>query len=142
MSGSVWPFTWRSGVCADGVERMDRAVEPDQHQVVEPGPGLGRGRLRERREIGDLAGLELDPLGPGAAEGVPVAGDTALHVQRGAMYIQYQAGPEYCLPTCGELPTTPLSELTLFGSREHAEDVGLTPCSSCRPDLHPMPVLA
>ena len=27
----------------------------------------------------------------------------------------------------------------LFGSRRHAEAMGLSPCSSCRPDLHPLP---
>jgi len=73
-------------------------------------------------------------------EGVPVSGGDTLHVERGAMYVQYQAGSEYCLPTCGALPSTPLADLTLFGSRERAEEVGLSPCSDCRPDLHPIPV--
>jgi len=92
---------------------------------------------------GDLVGYAGNKVGLKerllTLEGVPVAGAETLHVQRNAMYVRYQAGEEYCLPTCGELPSTPLSELTLFGSREHAEDVGLTPCSSCRPDVNPMP---
>jgi methylated-DNA-[protein]-cysteine S-methyltransferase len=75
-------------------------------------------------------------------EGVPVAGDGALHIERQAMYVRYQALTEYCLPTCGALPSTPLAELTLFGSRQGAEAVGLTPCSDCRPDLHPLPASA
>ena len=71
---------------------------------------------------------------------VPVAGGGAGHVERNAMYVRYLAESEYCVPTCGELPSTPLSELTLFGSRERAEAVGLAPCTSCRPDLHPISV--
>jgi len=73
-----------------------------------------------------------------SVEGVPVGGSGAPHIERGAMYARYQADSEYCLPTCGALPTTPLVELTLFGSRERAEAAGLAPCSSCRPDLHPL----
>ena len=73
-----------------------------------------------------------------ALEGVPVAGGGAGHVERRAMYVRYLAETEYCVPTCGALASTPLSELTLFGSRERAEAVGLAPCTSCRPDLHPI----
>jgi O-6-methylguanine DNA methyltransferase len=73
-----------------------------------------------------------------ALEGVPVAGGGAGHVERRAMYVRYLAESEYCVPTCGALASTPLSELTLFGSRERAEAVGLAPCTSCRPDLHPI----
>jgi methylated-DNA-[protein]-cysteine S-methyltransferase len=75
-------------------------------------------------------------------EGVPVATDGTLHIERQAMYVRYQALSEYCLPTCGSLRSTPLAELTLFGSRQRAEAVGLQPCSDCRPDLHPLPVSA
>ena len=92
---------------------------------------------------GDLVGYAGNKVGLKqrllTLEGVPVAGNGGLHVERRAMYVRYQAEAEYCLPTCGALPTTPLSELTLFGSRARAEEVGLLPCSSCRPDLHPMP---
>jgi methylphosphotriester-DNA--protein-cysteine methyltransferase len=63
---------------------------------------------------------------------------SAVRVERGAMYVRYQAEREYCVPTCGALPTTPLAELTLFGSRERAEAAGLSPCGACRPDLHPI----
>jgi methylphosphotriester-DNA--protein-cysteine methyltransferase len=55
------------------------------------------------------------------------------------MYVWISPDKEYCVPTCGALPEMPLAQLTLFGSREHAEAVGLSPCSSCRPDLHPLP---
>lgn len=71
-------------------------------------------------------------------EGVPVVTHGATYVRRRAMYVRYHADTEYCVPTCGSLATTPLAELTLFGSRERAESIGLTPCSSCRPDLHPL----
>jgi methylphosphotriester-DNA--protein-cysteine methyltransferase len=54
------------------------------------------------------------------------------------MYVQYHAEAEYCVPTCGSLASMPLAELTLFGTRERAEAAGLAPCSSGRPDLHPI----
>jgi O-6-methylguanine DNA methyltransferase len=73
-----------------------------------------------------------------ALEGVPVVTHGAMQVERRAMYARYLGEQEYCLPTCGELPTVPLAKLTLFGSRELAEAAGLAPCASCRPDLHPM----
>lgn len=73
-----------------------------------------------------------------ALEGVPVAARGALHVERRAMYVRYLAESEYCLPTCGSIGSKPLAEVTLFGSRERAEAAGLAPCTSCRPDLHPI----
>jgi methylphosphotriester-DNA--protein-cysteine methyltransferase len=42
------------------------------------------------------------------------------------------------VPTCGSLSSQPLSVLTLFGTRERAEAAGFAPCTSCRPDLHPL----
>jgi methylated-DNA-[protein]-cysteine S-methyltransferase len=74
-----------------------------------------------------------------ALEGVRTAeARTTARVERATMYVRYQTETEYCVPTCGALPTTPLAELTLFGSRERAEAAGLAPCTSCRPDLHPI----
>jgi methylated-DNA-[protein]-cysteine S-methyltransferase len=70
-------------------------------------------------------------------EGVPLAGRDR-HIVRGAMYLRADHYGEYCLPTCGALPTVPLWRLTLFGSRERAEAAGLAPCQDCRPDLHPI----
>lgn len=67
---------------------------------------------------------------------VPAGG--AFLIQRRAMYVRDLAEAEYCLPTCGSLSSMPLAELTLFGSREQAEAAGLAPCTSCRPDLHPI----
>ncbi len=62
-----------------------------------------------------------------------------FRVPREAMYVRALADTEYCLPTCGSLRRRPLAELTLFGSRERAEAIGLSPCTTCRPDLHPLP---
>jgi methylphosphotriester-DNA--protein-cysteine methyltransferase len=55
------------------------------------------------------------------------------------MYTMVTGDSEYCVPTCGSLPSRPLSTLTLFGTREGAEAAGFAPCTSCRPDLHPLP---
>jgi methylated-DNA-[protein]-cysteine S-methyltransferase len=75
-----------------------------------------------------------------AVEGVKTV--TVPHdfrVPREAMYTLMDGDREYCVPTCGSLSTTPLSKLTLFGTRERAEAAGLAPCATCRPDLHPLP---
>jgi O-6-methylguanine DNA methyltransferase len=74
-----------------------------------------------------------------AIEGVrtlPARGD--FRVRREAMYALHVGDSEYCLPTCGSLASMALSELILFGSRERAEAAGLAPCTTCRPDLHPL----
>jgi methylated-DNA-[protein]-cysteine S-methyltransferase len=75
-----------------------------------------------------------------AVEGVrtvPVSHD--FKVVRGAMYALMNGETEYCLPTCGSLASRPLAALTLFGTRQRAEAAGFMPCTSCRPDLHPLP---
>jgi len=75
-----------------------------------------------------------------AIEGVPtLTAHGELRVPREATYVLHAGESEYCLPTCGSLSTTPLAELTLFGSRDRAEAAGFAPCTSCRPDLHPLP---
>jgi methylphosphotriester-DNA--protein-cysteine methyltransferase len=55
------------------------------------------------------------------------------------MYTMVTGDREYCVPTCGSLLSQPLSKLTLFGTREGAEAAGFEPCTTCRPDLHPLP---
>jgi methylated-DNA-[protein]-cysteine S-methyltransferase len=74
-----------------------------------------------------------------AVEGVPTD-DTPRdpRVPRERMDVRYLQDAEYCVPSCGSLPERPLADLTLFGSRRQAEAAGLGPCSSCRPDLHPI----
>jgi methylated-DNA-[protein]-cysteine S-methyltransferase len=75
-----------------------------------------------------------------AVEGVQTVRKPAdFRVRREAMYIRDRNEVEYCLPTCGALPRRSLAELTLFASRECAESCGLHPCTTCRPDLHPLP---
>jgi len=74
-----------------------------------------------------------------AAEGVPtlkVRRD--LQIAREAMYAVSRGEEEYCLPTCPSLRARTLAHLTLFGARERAEAAGLAPCTTCRPDLHPI----
>jgi methylated-DNA-[protein]-cysteine S-methyltransferase len=75
-----------------------------------------------------------------AVEGVktvPTSHD--FKVRREAMYTLMSGETEYCLPTCGSLASRPLAVLTLFGTRQRAEAAGFVPCTSCRPDLHPLP---
>jgi methylated-DNA-[protein]-cysteine S-methyltransferase len=72
-------------------------------------------------------------------EGVPVAhARREGSIVRDAMYVRADHDVEYCVPTCGSLSTLPLWRLTLFSARERAEAAGLAPCTSCRPDLHPI----
>ncbi len=59
-------------------------------------------------------------------------------VAREAMYALGEGETEYCLPTCGSIGTRSLAEVTLFASRDVAEARGFVPCTSCRPDLHPL----
>jgi methylated-DNA-[protein]-cysteine S-methyltransferase len=90
---------------------------------------------------GDLTGYAGSKIGLKerllSLEGIPV-GLRAHRIDRGNMYVLFEGYTEYCLPTCGTLSQEPMSQLTLFGSRRHAEAVGLTACGSCRPDLHPL----
>lgn len=72
-------------------------------------------------------------------EGVPVVHTRRdPRIVRDTMYVVADHDPEYCVPTCGSLSTLPLWRLTLFASRDRAESAGLAPCTSCRPDLHPI----
>jgi O-6-methylguanine DNA methyltransferase len=87
--------------------------------------------------VGNKVGLKQRLL---AVEGVrTVARHGARAVERDRMYMARFEETEYCLPTCGSLPARPLAELVLYGSRERAEAAGLAPCTTCRPDLHPLP---
>ena len=75
-----------------------------------------------------------------AVEGVKsVATRDDFKIDRDKMYTLLVGDREYCVPTCGSLSAQPLSRLTLFGARERAEAAGYAPCTSCRPDLHPLP---
>jgi len=74
-----------------------------------------------------------------AVEGVQARkAEHDFRVVREAMYARDHDDPAYCLPTCGSIGQRSLAGLTLFASRERAEAAGLTPCTDCRPDLHPI----
>lgn len=94
---------------------------------------------------GDLTGYAGSRLGLKerllAVEGVPTErGAHAPRVARQALY-HYDRNDEreYCLPTCGSIARRPIGRVTLLASRELAETLGLVPCTSCRPDVHPLP---
>jgi methylated-DNA-[protein]-cysteine S-methyltransferase len=72
-------------------------------------------------------------------EGVPlVPAHDDFAVARGAMYLLAPGDSEYCLPSCASMDALQSGLLTYFGSRTRAEAVGLRPCTTCRPDLHPL----
>jgi O-6-methylguanine DNA methyltransferase len=74
-----------------------------------------------------------------AVEGVPTATRAGvLGITPQAMYALYPGDREYCLPTCPSLDTRQPMPLTRFASRDLAEAAGLAPCTTCRPDLHPI----
>jgi O-6-methylguanine DNA methyltransferase len=74
-----------------------------------------------------------------AVEGVPTAERSgALRIDPHAMYALYPGDQEYCLPTCPSIGTHPRAPFTRFASRQRAEAAGYRPCTTCRPDLHPL----
>jgi len=85
---------------------------------------------------GDKVGLKHRLL---SVEGVPTQKmPSDWQVARQSMYALGKGETEYCVPTCGSIGKRSLAEVTLFGSRERAEACGFTPCTACRPDLHPI----
>jgi methylated-DNA-[protein]-cysteine S-methyltransferase len=72
-------------------------------------------------------------------EGVPlVPAHDDFAVARGAMYVLMPGDSEYCVPSCPSTEALQSGLPTFFGSRTRAEAVGLRPCTTCRPDLHPL----
>jgi methylated-DNA-[protein]-cysteine S-methyltransferase len=73
-------------------------------------------------------------------EGVPtVKAHHDSKIPHDALYVRFPGDDSYCLPTCPSLtPVEHPNRAVLFGSRERAERAGLQPCSTCRPDLHPI----
>jgi len=73
-------------------------------------------------------------------EGVPIERERKDYriVQR-STYLLEPGDHEYCLPTCPSKAKVPAGVSTWFGSRERAEAAGYRPCTTCRPDLHPLP---
>ncbi len=91
---------------------------------------------------GDLVGYAGDRVNLKerllAVEGVPTHLARTRRIARRALY-HYEPSPsrEYCLPTCGDIAERPIS--MLFARREQAEGLGLVPCTTCQPHLHPLP---
>jgi methylated-DNA-[protein]-cysteine S-methyltransferase len=72
-------------------------------------------------------------------EGVPlVPAHDDFAIARGAMYVFMPGDTEYCLPSCPSAEVLHSGLPTFFGSRNRAEAAGLRPCTTCRPDLHPL----
>ena len=72
-------------------------------------------------------------------EGVPTlkAADD-VRVARQSMYVLGPGDEEYCLPTCPSITPARRARSTFFGSQGRAEAAGMAPCTTCRPDLHPL----
>jgi O-6-methylguanine DNA methyltransferase len=62
----------------------------------------------------------------------------AVRVTYERMYLLAPGEVEYCVPTCPSVQGTDPQRLIRIGSRERAEAGGLMPCTTCRPDLHPL----
>jgi O-6-methylguanine DNA methyltransferase len=72
------------------------------------------------------------------AEGVPIVHRAReARIRRDAMYVRAPGEPEYCLPSCASVDPFAAGGV-LFASREQARAAGLDPCTTCRPDLHPL----
>jgi O-6-methylguanine DNA methyltransferase len=86
---------------------------------------------------GSRLGLKERLLG---VEGVPTdhAGATPRVARQALYHYAPNEAHQYCLPTCGGIVRMPIGEVTLYASRDRAEALGLSPCSDCRPDLHPL----
>jgi O-6-methylguanine DNA methyltransferase len=87
---------------------------------------------------GNKIGLKQQLL---AVEGIHADGARDSHVARETLY-HYERNEqrEYCLPTCGDIARRPIGRVTLLATRDLATSLGLVPCTSCRPDLHPLAV--
>jgi methylated-DNA-[protein]-cysteine S-methyltransferase len=72
-------------------------------------------------------------------EGIPTTRKAGvLGISPQTMYLLYPGDREYCIPTCPSIAKHPHAPFTRFASREVAEAAGLAPCTTCRPDLHPI----
>ena len=88
--------------------------------------GYAGDKLGLKRQLLDIEGVHTQPA------------SRDFRVVREAMYVRAGEDRAYCLPTCGDLPSHSLADLTLIASREGVAALGLEPCSDCRPDLHPL----
>jgi O-6-methylguanine DNA methyltransferase len=89
--------------------------------------GYSGNRVGLKRELLAVEGIQAK----GKRSDSRVARDTLYHYEQNDQH-------EYCLPTCGDIARRPIGRVTLLASRELAGSLGLVPCTSCRPDLHPL----
>lgn len=74
-----------------------------------------------------------------SVEGIPlVRAHHDFQIARDAMYVRMPGDSEYCLPSCPSAEALRTKTPMFFGSRERAEAAGFAPCTTCRPDLHPI----
>jgi methylated-DNA-[protein]-cysteine S-methyltransferase len=88
--------------------------------------GYAGDKLGLKRRLLDVEGVRTEPA------------SRDFRVAREGMYVRAGEDRAYCLPTCGDLPSHSLANLTLIASRASIDALGLEPCSDCRPDLHPL----
>ena len=108
-----------------------------RHRVIGVTGALVRypgGETWRKRELLAVEGVPLAPLW---ARKHPRKGSHDYQIRRDVMYVRQAGETEYCLPTCSSTDQFPLGA-ELFGSRARAEAAGFVPCTSCRPDLHPL----
>jgi O-6-methylguanine DNA methyltransferase len=93
---------------------------------------------------GDLVGYAGDKLTLKerllSTEGIHVEhAHATAHVNPRAMYVGEPNDRWYCLPTCSSLESPAhLRRLVFFSTQQRAEGSGREPCTTCRPDLHPL----
>ncbi len=75
-----------------------------------------------------------------STEGIRIEhANATAQVNPRAMYVGEPNDRWYCLPTCESLESlTHPRRLVFFGTRQRAEGSGREPCTTCRPDLHPL----
>jgi O-6-methylguanine DNA methyltransferase len=90
--------------------------------------GYAGGATGRKQRLLSVEGVPLTPL----------ADD--FRVRRELMYVLMPGDAEYCLPSCPSTEAVRRNAPMLFASRARAEAVGFAPCTTCRPDLHPLGV--
>jgi methylated-DNA-[protein]-cysteine S-methyltransferase len=120
----------------DAVRAVAQALRRNPLPIVVPCHRVVGSSGKLTGYAGDKLGLKRRLLDVEGVHTRPAAHD--FRVAREAMYVRAGDDRSYCLPTCGDLPSHSLANLTLIASRESVEALGLEPCSDCRPDLHPL----
>jgi methylated-DNA-[protein]-cysteine S-methyltransferase len=120
----------------DAVRAVAQALRRNPLPIVVPCHRVVGSSGRLTGYAGDKLGLKRQLLDVEGVRTQPVSRD--FRVARETMYVRAGDDRAYCLPTCGDLSSHSLADLTLIASRQSVEALGLEPCSDCRPDLHPL----